>query len=129
MIVAFQAHPSSHLQNKPKHTKIVFDVAETNVGNAYSVKDGVFTAPVNAVYAFHWTTMINAGHRFVTHLKVNGNVKARNFGSADGHKTWYSTSQMYVGHLKQGDKVWLSTDEAPGQFMHKCCSTFSGYKL
>ena len=129
MIVAFQAHPSSHLKNKPKHTKIVFNVADTNVGNAYSVTDGVFTAPVDAVYAFHWTTMIYPGKYFATDLKVNGNTKARNYGYVQGMKDYYSPSQMYVGPLKQGDKVYLSTDGNPGQFIHKDYSTFSGYKL
>ena len=130
MMVAFQVHPSSHLQDKPKNTKIVFDVADTNVGHAYNLIDSVFTAPIDAVYAFHWTTAIRPGKYFATDLKVNGNIKARNHGYANnGMKDYYSPSQMYVGHLKKGDKVWLSTDGNPGQFMHKDYSTFSGYKL
>ena len=131
MAVAFQAHPSSHITDKPKNTKIVFDVADTNVGNAYNAKDGVFTAPVDAVYAFHWTTMVHPGKSFPTNLIVNGNIKAKNHGYANyGLKDWYSPSQMFVGPLKHGDKVWLATGSGLGQYLHRdSFSTFSGYKL
>ena len=129
MPVAFQAHPSKALQKISANTKIVFDVADSNVGKAYNIKDGVFTAPVHGVYVFHWTIMVHPGKYFATDLKVNGKIRARNHGKAQNNKDWYSPSQTYVGSLKQGEKVWLSTDGNPGQYLHPTYSTFSGYKL
>ena len=61
MTVAFQAHSSKALQKIPANTKIVFDMTESNMGNAYSIKDPVVTVPVHGVYVFHWTTMVEAG--------------------------------------------------------------------
>ncbi|KAK3108360.1 hypothetical protein FSP39_006375 [Pinctada imbricata] len=74
--------------------------------------------------------MVHPGKYFATLLKVNGVSKAYNHGYARNNKDWYSPSQMYVGRLKKGDKVWLSTDGSVGEFLHAGIrSTFSGFLL
>ncbi|KAK3101020.1 hypothetical protein FSP39_000321, partial [Pinctada imbricata] len=128
--IAFHSYPSKNIENIPKNTKVVFDVASENIGRAYDPTTGIFAAPVDGAYVFHWTTMIKPGTYFATILKVNGQGKAFNQGYAHYHKDYYSPSQMFVGYLKRGDKVWLSSDDNIGQYIHRGIrSSFSGFLL
>ena len=53
-----------------EHTDIVFDQVITNIGHAYDVNSGRFTAPVNGTYQFN--VIVSAqGRQKVSHVTRN----------------------------------------------------------
>ncbi|KAK3096172.1 hypothetical protein FSP39_024016 [Pinctada imbricata] len=127
-IVAFSAYPTKAIQSISANTKIIFGSTRTNIGNAYNPTTGVFTAPIDGVYAFHWT-LLNAKGRYLSiNIQVNGSNKLILYGDARNYPNWYSASQSYVTELRKGDNVNLSSDGTPGGYVHEY-STFTGYRL
>ena len=53
---------------------IVFDRVLTNHGSAYRNTTGIFRAPVEGVYAFHFSAMSRAQHRIYFTLVQDGKV-------------------------------------------------------
>ncbi|KAK3096438.1 hypothetical protein FSP39_000131 [Pinctada imbricata] len=127
MQVAFSAYPSSSL-TLSANSKVVFGKTRTNIGNAYSTNTGIFTVPVDGVYAFHWTIMVNKGRYSEIFIQVNGSNKAVMFAHANGYSNYYSPSQSYVTELKKGDQVSLYNRGSTG-YAYSTYSTFTGYRL
>ncbi|KAK3085914.1 hypothetical protein FSP39_010530 [Pinctada imbricata] len=127
-MVAFNAYLSNDLKSIAANTIIVFDKTGINVGNAYNTSNGVFTAPVDGVYAFHWTVLTPKGAFTAIYIQVNGQHKHVLFGDARLYPSWYSASQSYVTELKRGDRVNLITNGRSRQYVHDY-SSFNGYRL
>ncbi|KAK3098913.1 hypothetical protein FSP39_024264 [Pinctada imbricata] len=128
-MVAFSAYPGSDLTKIRGETKVVFGSTRTNIGNAYDPKTGVFTAPVDGVYAFHWSLMISKGKYISTYISVNDKNQVLLYGDARPYPTWYFPSQSYVTDLRKGDRVYLITSDGTSDGYIHLSSTFTGYRL
>lgn len=61
-VVAFYAYFSNNFKFLLAGQTFVFDSVETNLGNGYNRKTGIFTAPTGGVYAFTWTIVAAGTH-------------------------------------------------------------------
>jgi hypothetical protein len=128
--IAFFAKMDAHLEHAGIHQTVVFDVAVTNIGNAYNKHIGVFVAPVTGTYVFS-TTLVSR-HFASAHAQfaVNGTaitnmyVSGGNSGSGDD-----TTSQTIVLQLQQGDDVAIQNLDSDKGFYGVSHSTFSGFLL
>ncbi|KAK3099009.1 hypothetical protein FSP39_025225, partial [Pinctada imbricata] len=127
MQVAFSAYISGS-RSLTANKKIVFDKTRTNIGNAYSTSNGIFTAPVDGMYAFHWTMTVHKSYHSIIRIQVNGSNKAEMFAYANAYPNHYSPSQSYVTELKKGDQVTLYNSGSTG-YAYGAYSTFTGYRL
>ncbi|KAK3098649.1 hypothetical protein FSP39_021580 [Pinctada imbricata] len=127
MQVAFSAYIASS-RSLPTNKKLIIDKTRTNIGNAYSTSNGIFTAPVDGMYAFHWTMTVLKGYHSIIRLQVNGSNKADMYAFARNYPNHYSPSQSYVTELKKGDQVNLYNSGSSG-YVYGSYSTFTGYRL
>eukprot|EP00105_Crassostrea_gigas_P032547 XP_011455588.1 PREDICTED: complement C1q tumor necrosis factor-related protein 3 [Crassostrea gigas] len=130
--IAFQSTLTKTLLNMKLHETVVFDKVSLNEGNAYSTATGKFTAPLDGIYSFTWTTLTQAPNFFLTEIVRNGKPIAYNHNDArgigsDGHPM--SSSHANI-KMKKGDKVWIRVNRNPGQYIQggNWCN-FSGIKF
>ncbi|XP_063041033.1 cerebellin-1-like [Engraulis encrasicolus] len=129
--VAFTAAlPLGHVHSGDRHLNLVFSKVLTNVGEAYSSKSGVFTAPVRGVYYFRFTVVdlvYNSG--MTVQLSKNGQVIMQLFeNETDGNETYLSSGMTL--ELELGDEVNMVLP--PGYKLFDSGSnhsTFSGFLL
>ncbi|CAC5388797.1 unnamed protein product [Mytilus coruscus] len=127
--LGFLVRINSALVNRPKGSDVIYDNVITNEGSGYNPSTGLFTASVEGLYSFSWTTTTKANKYFFTYLVVNGNMIARNHA---GHDTVdLSASQTVVVHLKANEKVNIKVQHNYiGQLMYgEGWSTFSGFMI
>lgn len=114
------------------HETVVFDKVSLNEGNAYSTATGKFTAPLDGIYSFTWTTLTKSPNFFLTEIVRNGKSIAYNHNDARGiGSTGYPMSSSHANiKMKNGDKVWIRVHRNPGQYIEGggWCN-FSGIKL
>ncbi|XP_071168721.1 complement C1q-like protein 2 [Mytilus edulis] len=127
--IGFLVGLKTTLQNRPKGSVVIYDKVITNDGNGYNPSTGIFTASVEGLYSFSWTTTTQANKYFYTYLAVNGNLIARNHAGHDNVNL--SASQTVVVHLKKNDKVNIKVqDNLVGQVIYyDGWSTFSGFMI
>ncbi|XP_065939420.1 heavy metal-binding protein HIP-like [Magallana gigas] len=108
---------------------VIFDKVSLNEGNAYDKTSGIFTAPLDGIYSFTWTTLTKSGQVFLTEIVLNGHRVALNHTDGRGHDgNPMSTSHANI-KMKKGDKVWIRTHGTNGQFAHAYWCFFAGSKL
>ena len=132
-MVAFYAIISHNMHGLGAHQTIIFDVAKTNIGSAYSPHTGVFTAPSAGVYVFTWSIrLVRAEHSFeiIVNAEVYGATFLRAKTTAGGDETVTGT---VVVHLSTGDEVFVRTHAyvGDGDIYSNTHGqpTFSGWKL
>nr|XP_034307456.1 complement C1q tumor necrosis factor-related protein 2-like isoform X2 [Crassostrea gigas] len=128
--IAFQSSLTKQLENMKNQETVIFDKVSLNEGNAYDNSSGIFTAPLNGIYSFTWSIVTKAGKYFVSEIVRNGQKVVYNHSDGRGHNEWsMSTAQANI-KMKKGDKVWIRTLSAWGQYAQggDWCS-FSGVKL
>lgn len=85
---------------------LVFDVARTNIGNAYHSSKGVFIVPETGVYVFIWGFMNGNVAVHSTQLMINsdiwGVVRAHS-----GSNNWMQSTSAVVAHVSKGDDVFV----------------------
>lgn len=130
--VAFQSTLTKTLLNMKLHEAVVFDKVSLNEGNAYSTTTGKFTAPLDGIYSFTWTTLTTAPNFFLTEIVRDGQPIAYNHNDARGiGNGGYPMSSSHANiKMKKGDKVWIRVNRKPGQYIQGAdwCN-FSGFKL
>uniref|UniRef100_K1QBA7 Complement C1q tumor necrosis factor-related protein 3 n=1 Tax=Magallana gigas TaxID=29159 RepID=K1QBA7_MAGGI len=127
--VAFQSSLTKQLENLKNQETVIFDKVLLNEGNAYDHVSGIFTAPLDGIYSFTWTTLSKTGKYFVTEIVLNGKTVALNYTDGRGHDgNPMSTSHANI-KMKKGDKVWIRTHGTAGLFAHPNWCFFSGSKL
>ncbi|XP_063417180.1 uncharacterized protein LOC134699511 [Mytilus trossulus] len=72
--IAFYAYLSHGEVDPGHHHIIVFDNELTNSGNGYNKYTGTFLVPIEGLYVFSHTIVVERGHQMPTELVVNGNA-------------------------------------------------------
>ncbi|XP_025113393.1 complement C1q-like protein 4 [Pomacea canaliculata] len=85
---------------------VIFDSAQTNVGNAYSSTSGVFTAPFRGDYVFAYQTFSYGGADISWDLYINDQMalRARSRTSDDT-----SNESVLPVTLQAGDRVYVKS--------------------
>ncbi|XP_053381861.1 uncharacterized protein LOC123541408 [Mercenaria mercenaria] len=104
--VAFYAYLSGK-RCYGNHETIIYDVEETNVGNGYSSRDGIFDAPVTGVYVFTLTLVPDFYKYVQAEIIVNGAVKGNIFADSEEIHDMHPASTTIVVHLNAGDHVYV----------------------
>ena len=84
-------------------TVLPWESAQLNLGNAMNLSTGVFTAPKDGVYHFHFTGVGGAASFFDVFLRLNG----ANVGYAWANSNQDSASLHSTLQLKNGDQIDL----------------------
>ena len=128
--VVFQSTLTKNLQNLKYHETVIYDKVTLNEGKAFNKDTGKFTATVEGVYAFSWTTLSSPGKYFLTEIVHNGNAMALSQCDGRGQSGWPSSSNQVNIKMKKGDQVWIRTYTTNGQYAYgrNMCS-FSGFKI
>lgn len=107
--VAFYSYLSNtDMHPKPNQT-IVFDHVVTNTGGKFNSKTGVFTCPIQGVYAFSWTVYCSNGGYLISELVVNSRSVGDMLCSGQGDDNIRHTSSVAVVELNEGDSVYVRT--------------------
>ncbi|XP_063047936.1 cerebellin-1-like [Engraulis encrasicolus] len=102
---SFDMREDLHIGPFDKDTTLVFNHTFINVGNHYDTSTGVFTAPMNAVYQFHYHVFAGGDHRAGAKLERNGQHVVSAYNHVAPHDI--NTSQTVNIELQEGDKVRL----------------------
>lgn len=135
-VIGFQSSRTGELQDLKTRETVIFNQASMNEGNAYNTTSGEFTAPVDGIYFFNWSTLSDTGKYFITELVLNSIPIAYNYSDGRGRTRsagYVMTSSHANIKMKKGDKVWIRTYHNYGQFARcgvkgEWCK-FSGFKL
>jgi len=123
--VAFFAGLSNHLGPVNHHSDLVFDNIVTNVGSAYNLGSGRFTAPVRATYHFNVTISAQIAQKAAVKVLKNGvNVMTV---WAESTPNWATSSNVAILSLEAGDQVWLQLLSGASHVYGNMYTTFSGF--
>lgn len=136
--VSFYAYISSKLSSPSTEHVLVFDVAKTNLGNAYHPNTGVFIVPESGVYVFTWTFRIGAINDHSIELILNredvGTVYLNTIDGVDAEAT--GIVMIVVEHVNAGDDVFVRTHPqlqiGTGHYINSNTfgrSSFAGWKI
>ncbi|KAK9979142.1 hypothetical protein ABG768_012586 [Culter alburnus] len=133
--LAFSASLSASLDRKyygphAEETTLVYENAYTNIGNAYDINTGIFTAPVKGVYFFNFVVFNPYALSTGVRLLKNGNFVVAASDNPPGQDTEDTTCNSVTLLLEQGDQIYL-------QLLNQCRiytdmwkrNTFSGHLL
>ena len=82
---------------------IAWNMVQSNIGNAMNPASGVFTAPRDGVYHFHFSGMSSSVSHFTIYLRLNG----QGVGRARASNSRTSASIHSTLKLKKGDAIDL----------------------
>ncbi|KAM9729399.1 complement C1q-like protein 4 [Menidia menidia] len=88
------------------YNTLVFESVQTNIGNAYNSKTGIFVAPVKGAFHFEWYIFgLGGGQSFGAVLVKNGERIFIAYQAAIHHQG--TTSNGVTLLLESGDQVYL----------------------
>jgi hypothetical protein len=109
---------------------IIFDEVQTNIGNAYNGKSGIFACRSPGVYVFYWVVTNKDRTYMDSELVVNGEERSQAFSDAADHTDYAVASNVVVTELKSGDQVWIRSGTwHSGKLGGQRRTSFSGWKL
>ena len=109
------------------HDPWVFDVVDTNVGNAYDIR-GVFTAPVAGVYVFNFNFISHWDERTM-HAKLVKNGETIAVGIANSKGFYDNGGAMVTVQLEKGDEVYVTRGDLGNRILGDWWCKFSGFRL
>jgi hypothetical protein len=124
--VAFFAGLLKNFGPVSQDTDFVFDNVGANVGLAYNVKTGRFTAPVRATYQFSVTIAAQQGQAAGFSVLKNGNWAMTVW--ATSVQTWSSSSGAFAISLAAGDQIWLQVRKSSYVYGYQYTS-FTGFLI
>ena len=92
-----------------QHQIVQFNQAITNIGNAYDVHSGIFTAPVAGSYAFFLNQMTPNQHDnlYLDIIKNGATILDCVFSEGGNSENFDQGSGLVTTHLATGDRVWV----------------------
>lgn len=98
--------------------RVKYDVEISNIGGAYDLKNGHFTALVSGIYLIQVQLCLGDSEQWMDlNIIKDGAVIGRVFS---GDKTFHSCgSEILNVHLKQGDKVWVVREAGPSTSLNQ----------
>ncbi|KAK2147335.1 hypothetical protein LSH36_558g01002 [Paralvinella palmiformis] len=100
--IAFFVGLSNNMGPVTEHTDIVFDQVITNIGHAYDVNSGRFTAPVNGTYQFNVIVSAQGRQKAAVMILKNGGMVATVW--AESIPYWATASNIAILSLEKGDQ-------------------------
>ncbi|KAL8601339.1 hypothetical protein ACOMHN_054632 [Nucella lapillus] len=125
--VAFFAGLKDNTGPVSENTDLIFDSVITNVGDAFNMDTGRFTAPYNGTFQFTVVVAAQGRQRAAVDLVVNGRMVATIW--AESIPYWASATNTAILSLKSGDEVWLVLLSRASYIHGYMYSTFSGHCL
>ncbi|XP_045199029.2 complement C1q-like protein 4 [Mercenaria mercenaria] len=104
--VAFYAYLSGK-RCYGNHETFIYDVVETNVGNGYNSRDGIFDVPVTGVYVFTVTLVQYPNENIQAEVIVDGVVKGFIFVDYQQNHEIDQASTSIVVHVNAGNHVFI----------------------
>ena len=109
-LYAFYAYMSHDEPDPGAHHLLIYDVIQTNVGNAYNQFTGIFTVPQDGVYSFTWSTRVACHNAHTTELVVNTKV----LGSTYVYCGYNTVTGHVITTASKGQAVYVRTHETAG---------------
>ncbi|XP_033758891.1 macrophage receptor MARCO-like [Pecten maximus] len=100
------------------------------IGGGYDRNTGVFVSPVDGVYLFSVTVLVNRHGHVEVELKRNGDTILDLYAEAVDENE--SGSNMVLVHLHANDKVWVQVHDRyydPSSMIDNHFTTFTGFLL
>ncbi|XP_062613853.1 uncharacterized protein LOC134275602 [Saccostrea cucullata] len=126
--VAFHAKMTSSKYNLAGNQVVIFEETLLNEGNAYNSTSGKFTALIDGIYHFDWTTLARQKKYFITQIVREGTVMGANY-CVDIEEENDQCSSSAVVQMKANQKVWIRTYSSYGQEAVGDWCYFSGHIL
>ncbi|XP_031705910.1 uncharacterized protein LOC116384954 [Anarrhichthys ocellatus] len=119
---------SGHIGPFTTETPLIYGRVFTNIGGAYNLTTGIFTAPVKGVYYFRCTAFNNKkGEWMAVNLYHNSQIILHNSEIANGHTT---IANAILLQLEQGSVVYMCLQKNCGLYDDSTTwNTFSGFLL
>ncbi|XP_045176575.2 complement C1q-like protein 4 [Mercenaria mercenaria] len=128
--VAFSAYLTGDMTSVPSHRIIIFNEVQTNVGDAYNGKTGIFVCRIPGVYVFYWVTTNKNRNYMDSELVVNGNERSHAFSDSGDHDDYSVASNVVTTELRFGDQVWIRSGTwHNGNLAGERRTSFSGWIL
>ena len=141
-VTAFYAYMSQSFKALSNNQPFRFDAVQTNLGNGYERKTGVFTAPSAGVYAFSWTIHASGFHHSGSSgqygetaavLVQNGVNKGTIYADTETINDDDSATGFAILSARKGDKFQIiSLGPGQGAFYstyNNGRTSFSGYRI
>ena len=129
--VGFTAILTHDVSNLGDNQVIIFDRVQTNVGNDYNPRTGVFTCRVPGLYVFYVHTLAEPGKHLETTISKNLNNMAYTY--AFDKEYFSSGSNMAVMDLQVGDTVLIRSHgdqhDHAGSVIDASYTSFSGFLI
>nr|XP_034334295.1 collagen alpha-1(X) chain-like [Crassostrea gigas] len=140
--VAFYAYISRTFKALSVYKPFIFDAVETNLGNGYDRRTGIFTAPSSGVFAFSWTIHAAGTHHAGSSgqygemgavLTQNGVAKGSVYADTEKQYDDASATGFVILAASKGDKFQIICPMAgQGAFYSTKINgrtSFSGYRI
>ena len=106
---------------------IIYDQVLYDTHNAYSNQTGAFTAPIDGLYVFTWSTLVAAKKILDAELLVNGIRKGLGNCNNEDNNGYENCSNTVPVLLKAGDEVSIRSTN--GNYIHgDGWSSFKGWR-
>ena len=133
--VAFTASHSKDRSPYAPYATIVFDQVESNAGQGYDAKTGVFTCPYTGYYFFSHSALAPYNGHIETDIVLEGTPKAMIYAESSTPSTnagsgYDQGSNSVVTYCEAGHRVWVRVHGDRGTSLYwQRFSHFSGFML
>ncbi|WAR25205.1 C1QL4-like protein, partial [Mya arenaria] len=127
--VAFTATLGHNIATLGKQQAIIYEEVTLNLGDAYDVRHGIFTAPFAGLYEFTAVVLNRGGVSTGLSLVLNGEAVTK---VQSGDSSYYTMGTNAVAlKLVAGDEVWVRhTDQSDSNSIQgESTSSFTGYLI
>ena len=133
--VAFYAWNSVNPVQAAAHGTLILNHAETNIGNAYNTRTGIFTVPVSGLNYFQTTFLsyrLGSGKQIHSAIYVDSQKLAEGISDTN-HGHYDQTTTNTIVHVTHGQEVYVrneeTTDKAYFDAITDQRTTFSGFLI
>lgn len=125
--VAFHVLLKNHVNQQGSGSILKFDTIALNIGGAYDVETGRFTAPFSGIFQF--TIVIAAGDKKTAAVNLMKENQVVTYTWVKSDPTWAMTSNTAILDLTSGQQVWLQVGSDSYSYYGGLYSSFSGHLL